>query len=146
MSPTRCHRDCTQTSHRLSHIVITVSLAGSIQRVGNEYVVSGHKIWISGAMDSRCQVIIFMGKTNPSAPPHQQQSMILIPSTAPGVQVKRPMTVFGADDAPHGHAEMLFTNVRSASFLSSLLEVASLKSVQFYLSCVCPSNPSDLVG
>lgn len=84
--------------------------------VGNGYVINGHKIWISGACDSRCKVIIFMGKTDPSAAPHQQQSMILVPMNAPGVQIKRPMTVFGADDAPHGHAEMMFTDVRCARY------------------------------
>ena len=87
---------------------------GSIQRMDAGYVINGHKIWISGACDSRCAVSIFMGKTDPSAVPHKQQSMILVPMSAAGVHVKRPMTVFGVDDAPHGHAEMLFSNVRHA--------------------------------
>ncbi|WP_407570109.1 acyl-CoA dehydrogenase family protein [Deinococcus altitudinis] len=77
-----------------------------------EYVINGHKWWTSGAGDPRCKVTIFMGKNDPSAPKHLQQSMILIPMDAPGVTIKRMLTVFGYDDAPHGHAEVTFENVR----------------------------------
>jgi len=88
------------------------NIRSSIVRDGDHYVVNGHKWWSSGAMDPRCQIFIFMGKTDPDAPRHQQQSMVLIPRETPGVKVVRPLTVFGADDAPHGHAETLFENVR----------------------------------
>jgi acyl-CoA dehydrogenase len=84
----------------------------SIVRDGDHYVVNGRKWWSSGAMDPRCQIFILMGKTNPDGPRHQQQSMVLIPRDTPGVKVVRPLTIFGADDAPHGHAETLFENVR----------------------------------
>jgi acyl-CoA dehydrogenase len=77
-----------------------------------EYVLNGHKWWTSGAGDSRCQVAIFMGKTDPQGPRHLQQSMILVPMDAPGVSIKRMLSVFGYDDAPHGHAEVVFENVR----------------------------------
>ena len=77
-------------------------------REGDGYRLSGHKWWASGAMDPRCAVCIFMGKTDPGAAAHRQQSMVLVPMDARGVRVVRPLTVFGYDDAPHGHAEMLF--------------------------------------
>ena len=83
-----------------------------IERDGDEYVINGRKWWISGAGDPRCAVYIVMGKSDPSAQRHEQQSMILVPSNAPGVKVIRPLTVFGYDDAPHGHCEMTFTDVR----------------------------------
>jgi acyl-CoA dehydrogenase len=79
---------------------------------GDDYVINGHKWWISGAGDPRCQVFIVMGKTDPSAERHKQQSMILVPRDAPGITIKRPLPVFGYDDAPHGHCEILFENVR----------------------------------
>ena len=79
---------------------------------GNDYVINAHKWWISGAMDPRCEVAILMGKTDPHAAKHRQQSMVLVPMSTPGVKIVRPMTVYGYDDAPHGHAEMLFENVR----------------------------------
>jgi acyl-CoA dehydrogenase len=82
---------------------------------GDEYVINGHKWWISGAGDPRCQVFIVMGKTDPSAERHKQQSMILVPRDAPGITIKRPLPVFGYDDAPHGHCEILFENVRVPS-------------------------------
>lgn len=84
----------------------------SITRDGDEYVINGRKWWISGAPDPRCKIFILMGKTNPDAPRHQQQSQILVPKDTPGVTIVRAMKVFGADDAPHGHAEIDFNNVR----------------------------------
>jgi acyl-CoA dehydrogenase len=75
-------------------------------------VINGRKWWISGAGDPRCAIYIFMGKTDPDAPRHSQQSMILVPADAPGLRVLRPLAVFGYDDAPHGHMEMSFDNVR----------------------------------
>jgi acyl-CoA dehydrogenase len=83
-----------------------------IERQGDDYVVNGHKWWTSGASDPRCAVFITMGKTDPNAPKHSQQSMIVVPADTPGVRVVRSLTVFGYDDAPHGHAEMYFENVR----------------------------------
>ena len=88
------------------------NIESSIVRDGDEYVINGHKWWTSGAPDSRCKISIFMGKTDPSAPKHKQQSMILVPLDTPGVTVKRHLTVYGYDHAPHGHAEMTFENVR----------------------------------
>jgi len=88
------------------------NIATRIERDGNEYVINGRKWWISGAGDPRCAVYITMGKTDPDAPRHSQQSMIVVPADAPGIKVLRPLTVFGYDDAPHGHCEMTFTNVR----------------------------------
>ncbi|XP_078439909.1 acyl-CoA dehydrogenase-like protein isoform X2 [Wolffia australiana] len=84
----------------------------SITRDGNFYVINGTKWWTSGAMDPRCRILIVMGKTNPNAPKHKQQSMILVDAQTPGVNIKRPLLVFGFDDAPHGHAEISFDNVR----------------------------------
>jgi len=83
-----------------------------IERDGDQYRINGHKFYISGAGDPRCRVFIVMGKTDPSAPRHLQQSMILVPANTPGVQIKRMMHVFGYDDAPHGHAEIVFDNVQ----------------------------------
>ena len=88
------------------------NIQSSITRDGNDYIINGHKWWSSGAPDPRCAIFIFMGKTDPNAPRHSQQSMILIPRTAKGVKIVRPLTVFGYDDAPHGHAETVFDNVR----------------------------------
>jgi acyl-CoA dehydrogenase len=84
----------------------------SMRRVGDEYVINGRKWWTSGAGDPRCKVYIVMGKTNPDAPKHAQQSMILVPADTPGVKVIRPLNVFGYDDAPHGHMEVEFDDVR----------------------------------
>ena len=83
-----------------------------IERDGDYYVLNGRKWWSSGAGDPRCAVYIVMGKTDPEAGRHQQQSMIVVPSNAPGIEVVRPLTVFGYDDAPHGHMEVTLTNVR----------------------------------
>lgn len=83
-----------------------------IERDGDDYVINGHKWWISGAGDPRCKVFILMGKTDPDAARHAQQSMILVPADTKGVNIKRPLPVFGYDDAPHGHCEILFENVR----------------------------------
>jgi acyl-CoA dehydrogenase len=84
----------------------------SIAREGNEYVINGTKWWSSGAGDPRCAVYIVMGKTDPTAPKHAQQSMVVVPASTPGVKVIRPLSVFGYDDAPHGHMEVTLTNVR----------------------------------
>jgi acyl-CoA dehydrogenase len=84
----------------------------SIVREGNEYVINGTKWWSSGAGDPRCAVYIVMGKTDPDAPKHSQQSMVVVPANTPGVKVIRPLSVFGYDDAPHGHMEVTLTNVR----------------------------------
>ncbi|KAG9146550.1 hypothetical protein Leryth_020441 [Lithospermum erythrorhizon] len=83
----------------------------SIRRQGDSYIINGKKWWTSGAMDPRCKVLIVMGKTDLTAPNHKQQSMILVDIKTPGVNIKRPLTVFGFDDAPHGHAEISFENV-----------------------------------
>jgi len=88
------------------------NIQSRIERQGNEYVINGRKWWSTGAPDPRCQIFIFMGKTDATAARHSQQSMILIPRDTPGVKLVRAMEVFGYDDAPHGHAEMLFENVR----------------------------------
>ena len=83
-----------------------------IERDGDQYVINGRKWWSSGAGDPRCAVYIVMGKTDPEAPRHSQQSMIIVPANSPGVTVMRPLSVFGYDDAPHGHMEVDLKNVR----------------------------------
>jgi acyl-CoA dehydrogenase len=88
------------------------NIQSSIVRDGDDYIINGRKWWSSGAGDPRCRISIFMGKTDPSAPKHKQQSMILMPLDTPGVKIERMLRVFGYDHAPHGHAEMTFTNVR----------------------------------
>jgi acyl-CoA dehydrogenase len=88
------------------------NIRASIVRDGDSYVINGRKWWTTGAMDPRCKILIFMGKTDPSAPRHLQQSMVLVPMDTPGVRIVRPLTVFGYDDAPHGHAEIDFDDVR----------------------------------
>jgi len=88
------------------------NIATRIERQGDEYVINGRKWWTSGAGDPRCAIYITMGKTDPDAPRHSQQSMVLVPANTPGLKVVRPLSVFGYDDAPHGHMEVLFENVR----------------------------------
>jgi acyl-CoA dehydrogenase len=88
------------------------NIQASIVRDGGEYVINGRKWWISGAGDPRCKIAIFMGKTDPSAPVHKQQSMILVPMDAAGVKIERLLKVFGYDHAPHGHGEVTFGDVR----------------------------------
>jgi len=88
------------------------NIESSIVREGNEYVINGVKWWSSGAGDPRCKIAIFMGKTDPSAPRHQQQSMVLVPMDTPGVKIRRLLNVFGYDHAPHGHGELTFEDVR----------------------------------
>ena len=83
-----------------------------IERDGDHYVINGRKWWSSGAGDPRCAVYIVMGKTDPEAPRHSQQSMIIVPANSPGITVVRPLSVFGYDDAPHGHMEVVLKNVR----------------------------------
>ena len=88
------------------------NIRSSIRREGDEYRLNGRKWWTSGAGDPRCGVFIFMGKSDPDGPRHEQQSMILVPADAEGVTVERMLPVFGYDDAPHGHAEISFNDVR----------------------------------
>jgi acyl-CoA dehydrogenase len=89
------------------------NIESSIRRDGNHYVINGRKWWTSGAPDPRCKILIFMGKTSPNNPDkYKQQSMILVPKDTPGVTVRRWLPVFGYDDAPHGHAEVDFVDVR----------------------------------
>ncbi|GAD21651.1 acyl-CoA dehydrogenase family protein [Acidovorax sp. MR-S7] len=88
------------------------NIATRIERQGDHYVINGRKWWTSGANDPRCKVFITMGKTDPEAPKHSQQSIIVVPAGTPGITVVRALNVFGYDDAPHGHAEVVFDNVK----------------------------------
>jgi acyl-CoA dehydrogenase len=88
------------------------NISAEIIRDGDSYVINGRKWWTSGAGHPRCKVLIFMGRSNPSAPKHQQHTMAVVPIDTPGVTVVRELTVFGYDHAPHGHAEITFENVR----------------------------------
>src|ERR1700719_1270847 len=83
-----------------------------IRRDGDHYVINGRKWWTSGAMDRRCEIAIVMGMTDPQAERHRRQSMVLVPLDTPGVKIERALSIFGYDDAPHGHAEVVFENVR----------------------------------
>jgi acyl-CoA dehydrogenase len=105
-------RSCFSMTEKKVASSDATNIESSIVRDGNEYVINGHKWWSSGAGDPRCKISIFMGKTDPTAAKHKQQSMILIPFDTPGIKIERMLTVFGYDHAPHGHAEMTFTNVR----------------------------------
>ncbi|RHZ82204.1 hypothetical protein Glove_112g22 [Diversispora epigaea] len=84
----------------------------SIQRIGNQYVINGHKWWISGAGDPRCKVYLVMGKTSTKGDKHKQQSVIIVPADTPGIKIIRPLTIFGYDDAPEGHCEIAFKDVK----------------------------------
>ena len=88
------------------------NIESSIDTDGDSFLINGRKWWTSGLGDPRCKILIFMGKTDPSADRHKQQSMILVPADTPGIKVLRTLPVFGYDDAPHGHAEVDFENVR----------------------------------
>ena len=88
------------------------NIRSRIERDGDQYVINGRKWWSSGAGDKRCKISIFMGKTDPDAPKHKQQAMILVPLDTPGVKIERLLPVFGYDHAPHGHAQITFENVR----------------------------------
>jgi len=88
------------------------NIQAEIARDGDHYVINGRKWWTSGAGDPRCELLIFMGKSDPGAERHSQHSMILVPMNTPGVRVQRQLSVFGYDDAPHGHSEVDFANVR----------------------------------
>ncbi len=88
------------------------NIACRIAKDGDDYVIDGRKWWTTGAPDPRCAVAIVMGRTREDGPRHLQQSMVLVPMDAPGLRLVRPLTVFGYDDAPHGHAELVFENVR----------------------------------
>ena len=88
------------------------NIRSSIKADGDEFVINGRKWWSTGAGDARCELAIFMGKTDENAPKHLQQSMVLVPMKSEGVKVERLLNVFGYDDAPNGHAEITFTDVR----------------------------------
>ncbi|HEY0195538.1 MAG TPA: acyl-CoA dehydrogenase family protein [Kofleriaceae bacterium] len=88
------------------------NIACEIRTSGDDYVITGRKWWTSGALDPRCKIAIVMGQTDPAAAKHLRQSMVLVPMDTPGVTVLRPLTVFGYDDAPHGHAEVVFDGAR----------------------------------
>ena len=105
-------RSCFSMTERAVASSDATNIEASIVRDGDEYVVNGSKWWSSGGGDPRCKISIFMGKTDPTAAKHKQQSMILMPLDLLGIKIVRMLTVFGYDHAPHGHAEMTFTNVR----------------------------------
>jgi acyl-CoA dehydrogenase len=88
------------------------NISAEIRRDGDSYVLNGRKWWTSGAGHPRCKVLIFLGRSDPSAAKHQQHSMLVVPMETPGIRVERSLSVFGYDDAPHGHAEVVFDNVR----------------------------------
>jgi len=88
------------------------NISAEIRRDGEGYVLNGRKWWTSGAGHPRCEVLIFLGRSDPSAPKHRQHSMLVVPMDTPGIRIERNLSVFGYDDAPHGHAEVVFENVR----------------------------------
>ena len=88
------------------------NISTRIERKGDHYVINGRKWWSSGVGDPRCKIMIVMGKTDPDTDNHRQQSQILVPMDAPGIKIVRMLPVFGYDDAPHGHGEVLFENVK----------------------------------
>ena len=105
-------RSCFGMTEPLVASSDATNISTRIERVGDEYVINGRKWWTSGAMHPHCAVMILMGKTDPSGSPHRQQSQVLVPMDSPGLTVLRPLHVFGYDDAPHGHAEVLLEDVR----------------------------------
>lgn len=105
-------RSCFAMTEPLVASSDATNIESRIDRDGDEYVINGRKWWTSGAGDPRCKVAIFMGKTDPTAPRHTQQSMIVVPMDTPGITIERMLPVFGYDDAPHGHGEVLFEDVR----------------------------------
>jgi acyl-CoA dehydrogenase len=88
------------------------NIEAEIRRDGDHYIINGRKWWTSGAMDRRCKIAIVMGMTDPHAEPYRRQSMVLVPLDTPGVKIERALRIFGYDDAPHGHAEVVFADVR----------------------------------
>src|SRR6202167_240950 len=105
-------RSCFSMTEKKVASSDATNIESRLVRDGHEDVINGHQWWSSGAGDPRCKISIFMGKTDPTAPKHKQQSMILVPLDTPGIKIERLLNVFGYDHAPHGHAEMTFTNVR----------------------------------
>lgn len=105
-------RSCFAMTERDVASSDATNIQARIERDGDYYLLNGLKWWTSGAGDPRCKLCIFMGKSDPTAAQHQQQSMVLVPFDAPGITVKKMLSVYGYDDAPHGHAEVMFENVR----------------------------------
>ena len=105
-------RSCFSMTEKAVASSEATNIEASNKRDGDDYVINGSKWWSSGGGDPRCKISIFMGKTDPTAAKHKQQSMILVPMDTPGIKIDRMLHVFGYDHAPHGHAEMTFTNVR----------------------------------
>src|SRR6267142_2326785 len=122
------------------------NIKSSIAREGGDYLINGRKWWISGAGDPRCRIAIFMGKSNPDAPKHQQQSMILVPMDAPGVTIRRMLPVFGYDDAPHGHGEVTFEDVRVPASNMLLGEGRGFEIEQARLLTMKAAHLMDTVG
>lgn len=105
-------RSCFSMTEPAVSSADATNIEASIERDGDEYIINGRKWWSSGAGDPRCKIAIVMGKTDPSANRHEQQSMILVPLDSPGVKIERMLPVFGYDHAPHGHGEITYENVR----------------------------------